>query len=62
MFFVHFSEATIPIFNTMVGDLLKTTKLDSFDWIIVFGVASTVFVIEEFRKFMVKTNFFGVRR
>ena len=62
MFFVHFSEATIPIFNTMVGDLLKTTKLDSFDWIIVFGVASTVFVIEEFRKFMVKANFFGVRR
>ena len=60
--FVHFSEATIPIFNTMVGDLLKTTKLDSFDWLIVFGVSSSVFIIEEFRKFMVKSNYFGVRR
>lgn len=62
MFFVQFSTATIPLFNTLVGDLLKTTTLDTFDWAVVFGVASTVFIIEEFRKFMVKTNYFGVRR
>jgi len=34
--------------------------LSQSDWFVVVFVASTVFVIEEFRKFMVNTGFFRV--
>ena len=60
--FVHFSTSTIPFINIEFGNLLSTTPLESLDWLVLTLVASTVFLIEEFRKFMVNVGFFNVRR
>ena len=60
--FVHFSTSTIPFIDIEFGNLLSTTPLESLDWLVLTLVASTVFLIEEFRKFMVNVGFFNVRR
>jgi Ca2+-transporting ATPase len=60
--FVHFATSTIPLVGIEFGNLLSTTSIESFDWLVLTFVASTVFLIEEFRKFMVKVGFFNVRR
>lgn len=60
--FVHFATSTIPLIDIEFGNLLSTTSLESFDWLVLTLVASTVFLIEEFRKFMVNVGFFNVRR
>ena len=60
--FVHFASSTIPFVGIEFGNLLSTTSLESSDWFVLTLVASTVFLIEEFRKFMVNNGFFNVRR
>jgi len=58
LFFVQFAEATIPFTSIAIGSLMTTTPLSSTDWAIIFAVAGSVFVIEEFRKFIVNSKFF----
>jgi Ca2+-transporting ATPase len=60
--FVHFASSTIPLVGIEFGNLLSTTSLESTDWFVLTLVASTVFLVEEFRKFMVNNGFFNVRR
>ena len=61
IFVVQFADFTIPLTNFAIGELLTTMPLDSFDWFIVVITASTVFMVEEFRKFIVGTEIFKVR-
>ncbi|MDP6869709.1 MAG: HAD-IC family P-type ATPase [Candidatus Poseidoniaceae archaeon] len=58
---VQGAPITIPFTDFMVGDLLKTLPLELKDWGVVFAVASSVFLIEEFRKFMVSAGIFSIR-
>ena len=58
---VQGAEWTIPFTTFQVGELLSTTPLEQSDWFIVFFVASTVFMIEEFRKLLRSTGIFRVR-
>ena len=60
--FVHFATSTIPLIDIEFGNLLSTTSLGLDDWLVLTLVASTVFLVEEFRKFMVNVGFFNVRR
>ena len=60
--FVHFATLSLPIIGIEFGNLLSTTPLDRVDWLVLISVASTVFLIEEFRKFMMNSGFFNVRR
>lgn len=59
LFFVQFSE--LSILGVQIGSLLSTTVLERNDWLIVFLVASTVLIIEEFRKLLVKSQIFAVK-
>jgi len=61
LFFVQLADASIPLVGIQVGNLLSTTTLSSNDWTVVVLVASGVFIIEEFRKLLVKSKFFSVR-
>ena len=61
LFFVQLADASIPLVGIQVGNLLSTTTLSSSDWTVVVLVASAVFIIEEFRKLLVKSKFFAVR-
>ncbi len=61
LFFVQLADASIPLVGIQVGNLLSTTSLSSSDWTVVVLVASAVFIIEEFRKLLVKSKFFAVR-
>jgi hypothetical protein len=58
LFFVQFANHTIPLTSILVGDLMSTTVLNGTDWAIIFAVAGSVFVIDEFRKFIVNFKFF----
>ena len=58
---VQGAEWTIPFTTFQIGELLSTTPLEQSDWFIVFFVASTVFMIEEFRKLLRSTGIFRVR-
>ena len=60
--FVHFATFPIPLIGIEFGNLLSTTPLEGVDWIVLTAVASTVFLVEEFRKLMIKSGFFSVRR
>ena len=62
MFFVQLADVSIPLLGIQIGELLSTKSLSSDDWYVVFLVASSVFIIEEFRKFIVKSGFLAVRR
>ncbi len=61
LFFVQFSTLPIPLVGIQIGDLLSTMSLQRSDWIIVTLVASAVFVIEEFRKFIIKSRIFAIK-
>ncbi len=61
LFFVQLADASIPLVGIQVGNLLSTTTLSRSDWTVVVLVASAVFIIEEFRKLLVKSKFFAVR-
>lgn len=50
LFFVQGADIGLPFGDVVVGDLLKTTTLESSDWLVVVLVASTVLVMDEFRK------------
>lgn len=58
LFFVQFANHTIPLTSILVGDLMSTTVLNGTDWAIILAVAGSVFVIDEFRKFIVNSKFF----
>ncbi len=60
--FVHFATFPLPLIGIEFGNLLSTTPLEGIDWIVLVAVASTVFLVEEFRKFMLNSGFFNVRR
>ena len=60
--FVHYATFQLPLIGIEFGNLLSTTPLESVDWVVLIAVASTVFLIEEFRKFMMNSGFFSVRR
>ncbi|MGB0786386.1 MAG: cation-translocating P-type ATPase [Candidatus Poseidoniaceae archaeon] len=60
--FVHFATFQIPLIGIEFGNLLSTTPLESIDWMVLIAVASTVFLVEEFRKLMMNSGFFSVRR
>ncbi len=62
MFFVQLADVSIPLLGIQIGELLSTKSLSTDDWYVVFLVASSVFIIEEFRKFIVKSGFLAVRR
>jgi Ca2+-transporting ATPase len=58
---VQGAEWSIPFTDFEVGELLSTTPLERADWFIILLVASTVFMIEEFRKLLQSTGIFRVR-
>ena len=60
--FVHYATFQLPFIGIEFGNLLSTTPLESVDWMVLIAVASTVFLIEEFRKLMMNSGFFSVRR
>jgi len=52
LIFVQGADVGLPFGDVVIGDLLKTTTLESQDWVVVILVASTVLVMDEFRKIM----------
>jgi len=62
LFFVQLAEMTIPVIGIEVGSLLRTNPLSQNDWLVVVLIASSVFIIEEFRKFIVKSGMFAIRQ
>ena len=44
-----------------IGNLLSTMTLQASDWFVITLVASGVFIIDEFRKFIVNSRVFAVR-
>ena len=61
LFFVQLSNFSIPIIGLEIGGLLRTVTLGREDWFVIVLVASTVFIIEEFRKLIVNSQFFAVQ-
>ena len=61
LFFVQLAEFSIPLVGIQIGNLLSTTTLEAYDWGVIVLVASGVFVIEEFRKLIVKSKVFAVK-
>jgi Ca2+-transporting ATPase len=57
---IHNSSEIIPILDIKVGSLLSTTELQSKDWLTIMVVASGVFIVEEFRKFIVYSKYFAI--
>ncbi len=51
---VQNSYAVVPLIGITVGSFLSTIPLEFTDWAMIFIFASSVFWIEEFRKFMFK--------
>ena len=62
LFFVQLANMTIPVLGIEVGSLLRTNPITQNDWMVVVLIASSVFIIEEFRKLIVKSGFFAVRQ
>jgi len=62
LFFVQLSSFTIPLINVQIGNLLSTMSLEMTDWIVVTMVASAVFFIDEFRKFIIQSRVFAVQK
>ena len=61
LFFVQLSNLTLPFVGFEIGGLLRTVTLEATDWMVIVCVASTVFIIEEFRKFIVNSRYFAVQ-
>ena len=62
LFFVQLADMSIPLLGIEIGSLLRTNPLTQNDWTVVVLIASSVFIIEEFRKFIVKSGIFAVRQ
>lgn len=58
---VQGASIVIPFTSFEIGELLSTIPLEQKDWFIIILVASTVFMVEEFRKLMRYTGIFRVR-
>ena len=58
---VQGAEWTVPLTSFNIGELLSTTPLERTDWFVIILVASTVFMVEEFRKLLHTTGIFKVR-
>ena len=58
---VQGASLTVPFTSFEIGELLATTPLNRTDWFVIVTVASTVFMVEEFRKFLLSTGVFRVR-
>lgn len=61
VFFVQLATYELPLIGIELGSLLSTTSISASDWAIVVLVASGVFIVEEFRKLIVKSKVFSVR-
>jgi len=59
---VQGAAISIPFTSIVLGDLLSTTPLSNADWLVIILVASSVFVVEEFRKLIINSGFFKVAR
>ena len=57
---VQGAELMIPFTSFELGELLSTTPLERSDWFVVVLVASTVFIVEEFRKLLNSAGIFRV--
>ena len=51
----------VPFTSFNIGGLVSTIPLEMKDWVVIIAVASTVFMVEEFRKLMVAAGVFRVR-
>ena len=61
LFFVQLSNYTIPIMDVQIGNLLSTMSLQASDWFVITLVASGVFIVDEFRKFIVNSRYFAIQ-
>ena len=61
LLFVQLADFTMPLTSFEIGGLLSTKVLSFSDWIIVLSVASSVIVIEEFRKLIVNSGLFAIK-
>ena len=61
LFFVQLSNYSIPFTSIHIGNLLSTISLQASDWMVITLVASGVFIVDEFRKFIVKSRYFAVQ-
>ena len=61
LFVVQGADFVIPFTSFEIGELLSTIPLEQKDWFVIVLVASTVFMVEEFRKLMRSTGIFRVR-
>jgi len=52
---------TVPLTSFEIGGLLSTIPLDKSDWFVIITVSSTVFMVEEFRKLLLKAGIFSVK-
>ncbi len=58
---VQGAAIVIPFTSFEIGELLSTIPLEQNDWFVIILVASTVFMVEEFRKLLRSTGIFRVR-
>ena len=61
LFVVQGADFVIPFTSFEIGELLSTIPLEQKDWFVIVLVASTVFMVEEFRKLIRSTGIFRVR-
>ena len=61
LFVVQGAAFVIPFTSFEIGELLSTIPLEQKDWFVIILVASTVFMVEEFRKLLRSTGIFRVR-
>ena len=62
LFFVQLANVSIPLTNIEIGGLLSTKVLSMSDWGIIIAVAFSVLVIEEFRKLIVNSKLFAIKK
>ena len=61
IFSVQGANWVVPMTSFNIGGLVSTIPLEMSDWLVIIAVASTVFMVEEFRKLMVTAGIFRVR-
>tara|TARA_B100000614_G_scaffold29828_1_gene23267 strand:+ start:58 stop:600 length:543 start_codon:yes stop_codon:yes gene_type:complete len=61
MLSVQGADFVVPFTSFAIGELISTIPLGTNDWFVIILVASTVFMVEEFRKLMRSTGIFRVR-
>ena len=61
IFSVQGANWIVPLTSFNIGGLVSTIPLKMSDWLVIIAVASTVFMVEEFRKLIVAAGIFKVR-